>query len=579
MEQLFTAATPQGMRMMQAQGFPDYWAQMIDMKVDGHPFSFDGRMYLKDIIRDHSSQRVIRKSAQMGATVISLTTALFWWIQWRWNTMYLLPVKAGTVSFSQGRVEPMIDSTEWIAKHLESVDNINHKRTEHANFYVRGTNIQTELQEVPIDAMIWDELDKMKQANLPLARTRMDASKHKWVMMLSTPTVPGYGVDAEFRDSDKRHWYIKCPMCGHQQTLTWDDNVKIGDSHRDTIVACSGCNKEMSHDKIITASDEGEWIQHSADRAPDAHGYQINQLFSPTRKIDELAKIYFRGLERPDAMKELYNSALGLPYVTEGEQLTEEILDNSIEPGHKLWTAQHNFAGHRVNVGVDVGKVLHVQASTIDPTTGKRVKRVMQIMDWNELKMFLSNLTDFVCVIDNFPETSKATELARMFWGRVFLCFYNDKPEALEWDYPVSEADHGQVKANRTLAIDLNISQYVRGQVVLPGNAREIGELRPSLDYNGFYDQMTSMIRMEKPDRLGNMKPRYEQIGSADHWHHADVYETIASQFMTPGVPPVAQQQAKQYDLDDLGMGDLETYGDDLLLGEGEFDVDNLGFE
>src|SRR5687767_14938417 len=92
---LLAAASPAGLRLAKAKTLPDAWAMLNGMRVDGHEFTYEGRPFLKEIIRDHHHRRAIRKSAQMGATVISLTTAMFWWIEWNWNVMYLLPVKAG----------------------------------------------------------------------------------------------------------------------------------------------------------------------------------------------------------------------------------------------------------------------------------------------------------------------------------------------------------------------------------------------------------------------------------------------------------------------------------------------------
>lgn len=574
MDSLMGAVSPAGIRLAKTYVWPDNWVEHIGLKIDGHDFSYEGREYLRDIIRDHHPHRAIRKSAQMGATVISLVSSLFWWSQWDWNVMYLLPVKVGTIAFSQGRIQPMIDSTAWLKSRLQAVDNANHKRTSKANFYVRGTNILTELQEVPVDAMVFDEYDKMRMKNLPMAHTRMDASKWKWKLQLSTPTTPNFGIDREFGDSDKRYWYIKCPFCSTAQTLEWDTHVKVGNNDKDTVLECEHCHKAWPHDKIIEASDEtGHWVvtdeQHS-----DVHGYQINQLFSPTRTVNELAKIYFRGLDDPDAMRELYNSALGLPYVVEGDRLTEDVLDECCdgEPHMKGYGPATSYAGERLYIGVDVGKVLHVTASTRHEGTGKLIKRICSIMSWAELHSMLDNLDDFICVIDRFPETTKVQELALRFWGRVFACTYRQNSELAEWIYPTDRVHYGEVKADRTLALDFVNNTYYRRQRVLPRDMRTVGENEPSRNYNGWYRQMMSSVRVSQPDKKGNMVARYESVDGKDHWHHAEVYETLASLFATPALPPASEIERETITADELGIGAFDA---GFVLEDG-FDSNDL---
>lgn len=576
MAALMSAATPQGMRMAKAVAWADEWAMMIGMQVDGHPFTYEGRPFLRDIIRDNFPQRAIQKSAQMGATVISLTTAFHWWAMRNWNVMYLLPLKAGTIAFSQGRIEPMLNSTMWLKSRLRAVDNINHKRTDRANFYVRGTNVATELQEVPIDAMIWDERDKMKEKNMPMASTRMDASMWKWKIQLSTPTIPNFGINREFQQSDQRHWYMKCPRCGHAQTLNWEDHVKIGHSHRDTIMECAHCHQHWPHDKIIEASQEtGHWVIHEEQYSDEIHGYQINQLFSPTRPIEELARIYFKGLEDPEAMRELYNSALGLPFVVDGDRLTEDVLDDCAKmgSGNLLGIGKNLPVGERLYVGIDVGKVLHVTIDRMN-SAGYREAVARETMSWAELHMLLDRIPDFMCVIDRFPEVQKAQELALRFWGRVFLCTYNSSAKDPDWAYPVDRTDVGTVKVDRTIAIDYTNNLFFRRQIILARNMRDVGERQQNRNYQGWYRQMMSQVRIEQPNRAGNMIATYEQVDGADHWHHSQVYCTLASQFATPGVAPISEQAGQTLTGDDLGLDDDDDFAGLMLDGES----DDYGF-
>lgn len=575
---LVDASTEGGRTWAKAQAYPDIWADSIGLQVDSHPFSFVGRQYLKGIIRDHTKRRSIKKSAQGGATVINLTSALFWWSMWKWNVMYLLPVKAGTIPFSQGRVEPMIKSAEWLNNTLSHVDNVNHKYNGKTNFYVRGTNIKTELQEVPIDAMVWDEYDKMRMENMGLAETRMHASAHAWTMLLSTPTIPNFGIDKEWNSSDKRYWYIDCPHCGTDFTPEWEEHVKIGTDHlgRDSIFECSHCHKEITHPELIQSSeDTGRWVVTDENYSDENHGYYFNQLFSPTRRVKDLVKDWYDGQDNPEKLKELHNSSLGLAYVMEGARLTEDILDScrTGDPSLPGIFGDH-LTKYRINIGVDVGKVLHVMGERTDMVTGHRIKMFMETMSWGQLFQLLERIPDFNMVIDGQPETTQASDLSRTYFGRVFLARYVDLMELAKWEYPKERTDVGWVKVDRTMAIDMVNSHYMRHTIVLPRNARDLGERKPSLSYNGFYAGMMSNIRTEAPNNQGRMVAKYEKVEGADHWHHADVYAMLAGLFTTPGTAPVSEMTKEVVTAEDRGF---EGGYDEFVIED--FDLNSLGLD
>src|SRR4029077_14790986 len=141
---------------------PDVWAARMELKVDGKPFSLEGREYVRDVIRDYSNEIVIPKAAQMAFTVTFLTKSLHSVIERRLNGLYLLPTKTGAIPFVQARIDPIIESNQILSTKFASVHNrLPKQTTQGVNFYIRGTNILRELQEVPVDFEMWDERDHM----------------------------------------------------------------------------------------------------------------------------------------------------------------------------------------------------------------------------------------------------------------------------------------------------------------------------------------------------------------------------------------------------------------------------------
>lgn len=145
---------------------PDEWALNMGLMVDGRHFTLERGEYVQQVIRDYSPEIVVPKAAQMRFTVMCITKALHNAVERGWNGLYLLPLKTGSKTFVQSRIDPIIESNPELAAEFSSVDNVLHKQTvRNTNIYIRGTNIERELQEVPVDFQVWDERDRMVEDN------------------------------------------------------------------------------------------------------------------------------------------------------------------------------------------------------------------------------------------------------------------------------------------------------------------------------------------------------------------------------------------------------------------------------
>lgn len=507
---------------------PDEWAINSKLKVDGRPFTLEGREYIRQVIRDTSDNIVIPKAAQTAFTVTFLVRTLHWITVRGWHHLYLLPLKTGAIPFVQARIDPIIDSQSTLKAEFHSVDNRLHKQTAKSiNLYIRGTNIVNELQEIPVDVEVWDERDRMVEDNLEEARHRMDGSKIKKLTILSTPTVPGHGVDADdgWWSSDQHRWEVPCPRCGRFQVLNHEDNLRHGDTPDECVIECVYCKREISDEVRYGLNALGRWVPHNLNGK--IRGYHVSQFNSPTQPLAEIMKSYYLGQTNARKLRSFYNQSLGLPYVAPGDQITPEILDKCRVPGHTLGGIPYG----PVFVGVDVGNVIHVKASTLN-RFGQRQLWAMEILrEWNELDNFLSRLTSFNCVIDAHPEKRAARDLSLKYHGKVWLGFEMDRPQTQEiavW-HPLKYGEAGKVVIDRTMAFDTVIKDYLDGRVHLPTHARDLGEHIEKRDYNGFYWQMIQQVRVEEEDTQGRIVARWKKNKNPDHWHHADMFEFIAT--------------------------------------------------
>lgn len=520
---------------VQAQVYPDAWAEFLKLRVDGHPFDIRGREYQRQVIRDEHPWIVNPKGAQMGMTAIFLIRSFHWIVKRRWHGLYLMPLKTGAIPFVQGRIDPIIASNPDLAIMFKSVDNRLHKQTvDDIALRIRGTNIWTELREIPSDFIVFDERDKMIEDNIPEAMARLDGSHIRRIVELSTPTAPGHGVDAEdaWHSSDQHKWYVACPHCSRRQNFTVDENMMIGDRASECVLQCTYCKKAITDIQRAAINEFGTWEPDVP--GAEKRGYHISQLNSPTKTIEGFMENYFLGLTKPKKMRAWFNNNRGEPFVSAGDQITPELIESCIPKSGHRWGGHPNGP---VYIGVDVGNVLHLRADYLDRWNRRVFWQAMIFADkqdsdmWDQLDKFLGGLGSFSCVIDAHPEKSEAKRLALKYHKRVWIGFEQDRPEQAEtalFNTP-KPGEVGKVNIDRTDAFDTYIQRMLQGRIVMPSDVFDIGELMPRLPYNGYVHHLCQMAATEEEDTKGRNVRRWLKNKNPDHWHHADMFCEIAT--------------------------------------------------
>jgi len=515
---------------------PDIWAQKLKLRVDGHIFTMEGREYVIPVIRDTSKKLIVKKGAQTAFTILFLVRTFHWITERGWHHMYLLPAKTGAVPFVQKRVDPIIKSSPELQHKFKTVDNRMHKQTnDDIALLIRGANVESELQETNVDVVIYDEYDRMATEFLSDAKHRTDGSKIKRLTYLSTPTVPGHGLDSDdmWYASDMMKWFVKCPGCGRAQTLTMEENLKIGDNMFDCKLECQFCSRVWKDHERAAANATGYWEPQQLDG--NFRGYHINQFNSPTMDLSDIMEDYFEGQKDAKKLKAFFNQSLGEPYAAPGAQVTPEILDGCIRKSYQIG----GIPNGGVFIGIDVGHdEIYVKCDHLLRNGERGLWNMYHIKDkpgqsaWEWLdENLLSKLTSWVAVCDAHPDKRGANALAVKYRGRFWMGFEKDRPdqeEIAKFDSP-GFGEAGKVNIDRTLAFDSTVFQMMNGGYVLPGHARMLGAEMPRRDYNGFYHHMIQMVRVEEEDAKGIGRARWQKNKNPDHWHHADMFAFVAT--------------------------------------------------
>jgi hypothetical protein len=479
------------------------WVQGASIILDGKPFTFDRHEYLRTPYQDNHPNITEMKAAQLGLTSKAMLRVVYG-ARYRGyrGILYLFPSKSDVTDFSRGRIDPLIDDNpETIGKWIRDTDAANIKRIWNAFLYLRGMKSRTGLKSVPADLVVFDELDEAPQNAVDMAMERLAHSEFKEVMKLSNPTLPDYGIDKAFQQTDQGYWLLKCRKCGESTCLedTFPDCLlEVGGK---VIRACSRCKAELNPAL-------GEWVAKKPS-ITDKRGYHYSQLFSQFVDPAEILHQFRTTTNRQD----FFNLKLGQPYVEAENRLSiEEVLSlcgrdgiNSVDPGP-------------CSMGVDQGKDLHVVIGKRDYWKGARIIYLGVSKDWEELDRLMKVFHVSRCVVDALPETRNARAFAERHKGKVLLNYYFEHQKG---SYRWNEKDL-TVACNRTESLDASHNEVMNGKVILP---KECGIVRV------FAEHLHNVAKkLEEDEETGSKRYVYVRLGP-DHFRHAHNYEAIARHF------------------------------------------------
>jgi hypothetical protein len=473
------------------------WAGSLPVILDGKPFTFDRHEYLIEPYADTHPDQVYMKAAQMGLTSLAMLRAVYG-ARFRGfrGILYLFPSKNDVTDFSKGRVAPLIDDNpETIGAWIKDTDASNIKQVWSAFLYFRGMRSKVGLKSVPVDFLVMDELDEAPQNAVDMAMERMSHSEFKESLKLSNPSLPDYGIDAGFQETDQRYWLLKCEACGQYTCLedTFPDCLKtVGDK---VIRACMKCGAELN-------PSIGEWAAKKPAIA-DKRGYHFSQLFS--HYVDPGAILHqFRTTNN---LTDFYNLKIGTAYVEAQNRLgIQEVLNLCQD-----WEIKSEDEGP-CTMGVDQGKDLHV---VIGKAPCNEIIHLGIYKDWQELDRLMENFKVSRCVVDALPETRNARSFAERHRGRVFLNYYNEHQKG---SYMWNEKELIS-QCNRTESLDASHNKLMAGKVCLPKECEVVQEFARHCH--------NVAKKLEEDEETGSKRYIYVKLGP-DHFRHAFNYECMA---------------------------------------------------
>lgn len=422
--------------------------------------------------------------------------------------IYWLPTGESVSDFVKTKVDPFIQENEELYDNKSvtnrTADNQGLKFMYGSPFFVRGLKSRTAVKSISADGAIYDEFDEADPEQVVQARKRLSASLVKISIDLSTPTLPDYGIDKRFQETDQSHYCFKCPSCSRYNVLeeNWP-NTYAQDKNGAYYPACKHCKAKLD----LT---NGKWFKMNT--ASQIRGYQISQLYSPFVSPTEIMHEY----QNTEFMGHFYNHVLGLPYLSATDRVTSDMVLQLCEP---LRPMPSSYVKPTV-MGVDVGSVLHV--TVLEPGTPHRLIWCGEVKQFEELDILMLKFNTRELVIDALPETRKVRELTTRQKNKAWACYYNDNQKG---NYGWNEIER-IVSVNRTESLDAGTTAILEKRLTLPQRSPII---------ETFANHCANIAKTAEENRdTGERRYVYRKL-AADHFRHSLNYAMIAASRMRHG--------------------------------------------
>ncbi len=264
--------------------------------------------------------------------------------------MIILFSKAGAAKqFNSEKFEPMVESTPALAAKIP-IEKHRHKdnRWEYKGFpggFLKfvGSNSPDSVKMTPAPVVVVEEPDdtnsnvKDQGDTITLLRERTKSYRRRKLVFGGTPTVEGFSkIEAAFKGSDQRKFFVACPHCEEPQTLEWEgirweDNAEeehevFGRANLESVrYCCTHCGSlwtDAEKNLAVRVAEERGHGWKATQPYKGVVGFHINEVYSPFpgSRMAELVKKFLTAQHAlvvhgdDTKMRSFRNNTEGLPY-------------------------------------------------------------------------------------------------------------------------------------------------------------------------------------------------------------------------------------------------------------------------
>lgn len=497
--------------------------KMVDVGPESNHF------FLRDLYLDKSQEIATQKPSQIGVSTWAILTELHDARYWGINQIHTLPTGADVQKFVPSKTNEILKQNPTLKGGLsgKEVDAVAQKQFGKAFLYYKGTHSEREALMLSSDRNWYDEIDKSDMTQISNYESRLEgADSLRQKRYISTPTVPGYGVNAKFEISDQKFWRFKCGHCGKEQHMRWPENIDMVKK----IYICCYCQKELTREMVR----KGGWKAKYPHR--EISGYQLTQMIAPWITPAMMVEAYLDAeAGRQDmTMEYFYNHKLGLPFMESSSIISKGLILTNLSNEEHLETESI------MGVDVQMRELYAILGST------QGIYGILRLRDdeeyvmsggtrgkgkWDRWAEVMDAYGVTHCVIDAGYTPNEVAENAAKFEGRVWMQWYKEDPkraQVVRWSdnefqgKQKSFQEEYQVLTDRNRAIDMLLQQAKQGYFKFFYKPND-----PAVDM--LIKHVSTTVSQQVTDRVGNVKREWVSKGK-DDLLHAWVNFMVASQ-------------------------------------------------
>lgn len=510
--------------------------------VNGSRWSWEDHEFQQEIIKDTSSRISVRKCSQVGLSELMVQKLLAMAASLQHvRIIFTLPTKDMATAFSKDRLDGAIDQSTFYSGMVERANNsASQKKIGSCMVYLTGTFGATSAISVPAEVLICDELDFSNQTvvgkmNSRLRHAQMVDSRGERGLRyyFSTPTVNGFGIDAEFQKGSQKYYMVKCEHCSHWQSPQFHTDFHIPgfdeamdkfsreDSYEDSVkldeakILCSKCKGDLFNSLLDKR--RREWVALHPDRADQS--YQVNPWDLPTYNTPPAIA---RQIQDYPLKSDFYNFVLGIPFSDASNSfLTDDIYKMSVRQVDPLQYLASLVMSSTV-MGMDVGKICHL---TVAVPMGRKLhvvwaEKIQNSRDKPAAPEIVKRFDYYKCAlmcVDSGPDISLVNALTKLrnIIAVVYVRNING-PKFFE-----EKGTDPVVNVDRTKSLTFMLDKHNSQDILYPKHDGITDEIFKHLE-------TTKKIRRQNAD--GTFTEMFTATTPEDHWVHSLHYTMVAAE-------------------------------------------------
>lgn len=513
--------------------------------INDKPFSFEGREFQIDILRDPKRETYCIKPAQVGLSELSYRWAVAsCCIMPNFTVIYTFPTTGDAVKNNQTRINPMIEGSPELKRMVNpELNNSEVKQFGKNSFlFFKGTISDTAALSTPADAVINDEYDKSDMDNVTTYTSRLTDKPTKIKKIFSTPTLAGYGIDKECRTANRLRHMVKCNRCNHVFLPDYFNHIVIPGydgpmedinkenlpriRYKEARLLCPSCGRdpEMHHTRM-------PWVCENNELDYVANAWCVSPFSAHTRisvpYLIESSTKYRR-------YSEFMNQGLGLTAEEKNESITIDDIDAAQK--HAI-----PASGDTHQMGVDFGLTCNITVGR-ELDDGELMVVHRERCHYTRVEERIAELRIQYNVTTQVLDSQPYTDIVNRVcgnnpnaWGAVFITSKSPVPfSPKEQDAEEEEGKMGfrLINVNRNVALDDLLAVIKAGRLIVAASAEN----------DVFKKQMLSLKRQQKFTTQGELQYVWVKTGDEeDHYHFSLLYLYIAIRMRhTAGVAGLA---------------------------------------